>query len=647
MNSPARKDLVRRFFAVCAAAVLFATLGEVFSVVYNPDIYLLVSVRRAQWIVYQRMSNLGMNPIPETAAFFKTTFSVDKPLRDAALDISAMRDAEVYLDGRLIETYRGDFKQWKKTRLVPFANQLSPGKHEILIKVVNKYGVPALLASCDSLDIHTGGGWLASADSITWKDAHYAAGPLSPDITNMFTPVGEAFASNLKYLIPIFITAFLLAYNFDAVRKRLLPVSIDPSHVRWFLMAAWIVLAGNNIYKLPLYIGGDKNGHYEYIFYMYENWKIAYADQGWQMSQPPLYYFLSACLIPILNIISVRSDDVLHLLRIVAYVCVLVQIEVCYRAMKHAFASRPDVQIIGLVVGGFLPMNLYLGQYVGNEPLTGALSAFFVVLSFGFFDQNRSRWYFLATGVALAMALLTKVTPVALILPLALTLALAMADGRRVTGGFISLATAFVAAGWYYVLVWKRFGIVFIGGWNPELGITWWQNPAYRTPADFLRFGRSLIRPVYGSMEGLWDGLYSTFWLDGNLSGIGVFRVRPPWNYDLMFASVPFTVILTAGILAGIISIALTPMRNISNGRLLSVLYILSYVVAVAYRFLTVPAYSTSKATYMTGITPCFAVACAEGFRLIANRRIVRSLAVAALSCWMIFNYFSYFVRSG
>jgi hypothetical protein len=748
MEPPDRNNRGPKLLAILAAViVLLATVGVAVKAVYDPDIYLLVSTGgaagevagrangRAEWIVRRETPvNLGAFAAGYTQTIFKTAFTNDVPIKNATIGIRAMRDAEVYLDGRLIAPYRGEFKEWKETRIVPLAGELPPGKHELLVKVMNKDGTLALLAFSDALGIHTGRGgqWETSIDGQRWRQAENASDPISADITSKFKPVGEAFTSSLKYLLPAFTALFVLAYNFGAVIKRFPFIAvIGPSRLRWLLMAAWIVLAGNNIYKLPMNLGYDSKGHYEYIIYMYEQWRIPFADQGWQMFQPPLYYFLSACLIPALEYI-VKRDDVLTMLRIVPYACVLVQIEVCYRAMRHSFASRPEIQILGLVVGGLLPMNLYMGQFVGNEPLAGALSSVFVIMSFGFFDGvrphatdgvrrfdavaepqldavaepqldavagpqldavaappsallgasmgGRSKRYMAVAGAVLGLALLTKITPIVLIPPLALTLAYAAAVGRgfkkgRLSDavaapqldavaapqldtvaapppaltGFVSsatvvAATAFIVAGWYYALVWIKFGKPFIGGWDPSRGISWWQNPAYRTPADFSRFGRSLTHPIYGVLDGLWDSLYSTFWLDGSLSGITDFGSRPPWNYDLMFASLPFTVILTAGIIAGIISILSAPWRNINNGRLLSVMYILFHVAAVSYLFLILPVYSTAKATYMSGITPCFAIAFAAGLELIANRRILYSSAAAVVSCWAIVNYLSYFV---
>ena len=44
-------------------------------------------------------------------------------------------------------------------------------------------------------------------------------------------------------------------------------------------------------------------------------------------------------------------------------------------ASRTVFPGRNDLQIIGTAVGGFLPLNIYISQVVGNEPLSGCLTA--------------------------------------------------------------------------------------------------------------------------------------------------------------------------------------------------------------------------------------------------------------------------------
>ena len=44
------------------------------------------------------------------------------------------------------------------------------------------------------------------------------------------------------------------------------------------------------------------------------------------------------------------------------------------------------------------------------------------------------------------------------------------------------------------------------------------------------------LYPVYSSLMGFWDGLYSSFWLDGFLSGVSGPGRSPAWNDEFMLA---------------------------------------------------------------------------------------------------------------
>ena len=71
------------------------------------------------------------------------------------------------------------------------------------------------------------------------------------------------------------------------MRRRL-----RPWHVRWGLLAAWLVLSAYNIGQLPWRFGYDMNKHLEYVQYIAERHRLPLANQGWELFQPPLFYLL-------------------------------------------------------------------------------------------------------------------------------------------------------------------------------------------------------------------------------------------------------------------------------------------------------------------------------------------------------------------
>jgi 4-amino-4-deoxy-L-arabinose transferase-like glycosyltransferase len=329
----------------------------------------------------------------------------------------------------------------------------------------------------------------------------------------------------------------------------------------------------------------------------------------------------------------------------------VLQVEVAYRALKHIFPSRKDLQILGIIVGGLLPMNIYISQFVGNEPLAGLLAAVAVMMSLRLLDSEYSqipKWYFPALGLVLGLAILAKATPVLLCLPLALFLLHSMLQ-RRMRKPQIALnlllvfGIAFAVCGWYYLRNWVEFGKPFVGGWDLTRNIVWWQDPGYRTIYDFLTFGRSLKYPIYSGINGFWDSIYSTFWMDGFISSSITFEHRPPWNYSLMLSGALLGVLPSAGIFLGFLKTLLVE-KYVNNGKLFAVACIGIYFVALLSMYLTLPIYATAKATYTIGIIPCYAIVCVNGLDLIMRNTVIAALVNAIIACWGVVVYSSYFV---
>jgi hypothetical protein len=388
--------------------------------------------------------------------------------------------------------------------------------------------------------------------------------------------------------------------------------------------------------------------HIEYIDYIFTKHQLPFSNEGLQMFQSPLYYIISAFLYVPLSHLFDSSTSIL-LLRIIPLLCGILQVEIGYRTARYVFPQRQDLQVWGTIIAGLLPMNLYISQVVGNEPLAGLLSASAVVIGFHILTAESGiipEKYFIMLGTALGFALLTKVTAI-LLIPLSIILMIYAMHKRQNSRKYITTRIMLVSgiivaiAGWYFIRNWIELGRPFIGSWEYT---TWWQDPGFRTISDFFSFGRSLSAPIYSAVHGFWDSLYSTFWLDGSLSGIVVYGRQPPWNYDFMISGALLSLVPTAGFLIGILVTIVSLVNQPKRPQIFAVCCIGIYIAALLYMYITLPIYSTAKATYTLGLIPCFVVLSVTGLDFLSRNNLSRAIINAFLACWAVAAYCSYFV---
>jgi hypothetical protein len=669
-----RKRLLFYGTAVIFLIACLLGIAGVWKILDDPGVPLLIAEHGAGWIRAREPTEVKSRPPQSLTTFFRTGFEVEKTPRQAIFTLRAMKRTIVWLDDRIIFMSDLQLHEWKQAFQVDITEWLNPGKHEIRIAVMNQNGHPALIAYCEALGIATGEHWEAASDGKIWKPAlsvksgqypiecyrqlNPNPAPVDAQISlpKKFQRADQAFLSMLPVFLPIFITVFILSV-LSARKERpawLKPPLVTAAGVRWIVLIAWVCLAINNIGKMPLYAGMDSDQHLKYIEYVANTWRIPLATEGWQMFQPPLFYIISALFYKFLAGCS-SWETVLMALRVIPLVCGAIQIELCWRALRYAFPGREDLQIVGTLVGGLLPMNLYISQAIGNEPLAGCLSGIVVYIVIRHLKSPAlSHWRaFAIMGLFLGLAMLTKVTAALLVPPVLLAITYGgLSEHEHAKQGIVAaftrigvvLGVAFLVSGWYYTRNYLEMGRFFIGGWDASRNIIWWQDPGYRTLEQFYTFGESLFYPVYSAVTGIWDSLYSTFWMDGFLSGVCIYDFRPPWNYGFMFAGIWFALLPSAAIALGALASIVNPLREDKKVAFFCTLCVGIYLSAILYLFLTVPIYSTGKATYAMGLIPCFAVLCAEGFNILTGRPLLKATAYGIVACWAVAVYAAYFI---
>ena len=642
-----------RVVLVFAVIMVLAGIAGYLKISRDPNVYFLLPEGGAEWIKFERPYNFLAQINTSEEVTFRKRFTVTNVPDKPELAFRAMRTAAVFLDGRLLVPPAEDLQDWKKTRVAGL-DGLMPGEHELRITVFNRNGPAVLLAYSKALGLFTGEGWEASKDQALWTPAARVGEKRVTEMSKKFPSTFSAFFSLLPLYALLFSAVFGVSLYVLFTRPqagwtaRLAP---DPSVLRWLLLAAWALLAINNITKIPFDQGYDKKAHYAYIQYVEETWRVPLATEGWQTFQSPLYYLVSAVLFTFLRPFFALPTAAL-LLRAVSLVSGALQVELSYRAARYVFPARKDLQSWGTLIGGLLPMNLYMSQFVGNEPMSAALSAGLVLLCFRLLGPDPAPLpgrHYIYMGVVLGLALLTKVTAVLLIPPLFLLILYKMSGSsqplRDTTGKlFVVFGTALLISGWYYLRNWLELGRPFVGGWDVSRGIVWWQDPGYRTITDFISFGQSLVYPAYSATNGFWDSLYSTFWADGFTAG-SLYEERPPWNYDFMISGALLSLLPAAALMTGIVRTALRRHDDAPHkARVFSLGCIALYLAALLYMYFSLPIYSTAKASYTLGILPCYVVMCVYGLDLLAGNRLFKAGINGLLACWAIAAYCSYFV---
>jgi hypothetical protein len=636
--APAIRRRTRLLFVLAAAGV--AALLAARALLFDPSVVLLARRAGAAWIRFPAPFVLESWLHPEDAVF-RTRFALERAPAEARLHIRALEVFAVQLDGHPLGAPQTEPRRWKQEFELDLAPALAPGVHELRIQVRRVMGHAALRARAPALGLYSGSDWEASLDGgRSFRPAVEVDARVEVALARELPSAPAALLRLAPFLVVVFGAVFL----WTLLRTEPARATLGPraSHVRLFLLAAWTLLALNNLGRLPTALGFDYPQHLDYLVYVVERARLPLAHEGWQMFQAPLYYVLWAAL-ERTSAALVLDADPTTLGRLVSFACGLALVELGYRTQACVFPGREDLQAIGTWVSGLLPMSLYICQLTGNEPLSGVASAAVMLLCLrGLVAGSSSRPLRAAAaiGSALGLALLAKASAVILIPFVAMQPLVTGGSALRTRAAraALSLATALLVAGWYYARNVIEYGKPIVGGWDPVRRILWWQDPSYRIPENLTRFGEALVRPVYAGIHGIWDGLYASLWADGLLSGM---THLPPWNTTFMLAGVWLAVPVTLLVALGLA----WPLSGAARrAQLFAAAVFASYLAALLHLYLTVPHYSAVKATYTLGLAPCYGLFAAAGARPLVENRWLRATLFGLLACAGSAAYAAYFV---
>jgi len=614
----------------------------------DPAINFLSRDKLAEWIVFPAAVDTHAHWFASLDAIFRREFVLTDRPATARLGVRSMRRADVKINGVAVRFPSN--RNWKEIVSVDVTGQLQGGSNVIEARVFNRNGPPALwlTLNTDQLSLRSDRTWEVSFAGSSWRHAALAAGAKTPGPGNSIAG-GEGTFDTLQKVWPFWIVLIAIA----SVAVFIWNLSLKNCTTRWLektlllvLAGLWLLLFWNNSRLLPFHAGFDAKEHLKYINYIQEHRALPLANEGWEMYQPPLYYLIAAASLSACKL-SINDPTSILLLRLIGGFLGIAQFVFVFLSLRLLFPAR--TAFVGLLLAAFLPMHVYLAQYVTNEMLAATLATatLYVCLRLLKSDTPRAS-QFAWLGFTLGAAMLAKATTV-LLLPIAIgaiggKLAYErarLAISLRNLG--LLLAICLTVCGWHYARIWLRFGTPLLGNWDVVSGFTWWQDPGYHTASDYLRFGRSLAHPLFSGFAGFADGIYSTLWGDALCSGASSLSFA--WNRQPMVAGYLWAVIPTALILVGVVAAIIRFIRKPSGELFVLLGFWAVLVLGLIFMTLKVPSYAQAKAFYgLSALTPlCFFGALGWETLTHGSRRH-RFVLAALLLIWAMNSFATYWI---
>jgi tetratricopeptide (TPR) repeat protein len=654
----------RRAVAVIAAGVLICA-GYFWWLAWQDDSTpFLPAASPAQWIVYPKPPDTRPHGAMQSWAIFRRSFTVANVPSTVKLSVLAFRQGLVVINGHTLDDLQLSDRDWKHAHPLDVAEFLQPGQNEISVTISNRLGPPALSLSLqgDSWKLLTDEQWKVSLLGAVWEPAMLAS---KPPVIQPGNPLYglETMAQSLSATWVTLLIILLACGAATAVVGTLRRASSAgrsrfhiwlespgaPKTVLRLIILAWLVLFANNLPQLAGLFGFDRDGHQQYINYILQKKALPLADEGWQMYQPPLYYFLSALIIGPFGW-SASAESALLVLRAFSVLVGIAHLVLIFLCLRLLSPDRPSRQVVGLLVAGFLPANLCLSHHLTNENLAAALvtaSLYFCLRQLR--APGAPRRFAEAAGACLGLALLTKFSAVLAVPFLLVALAWPRAGvstvGNAVSSITLALTSLLAVCGWHFARVWHRFGTPLIGNWDPGLPFAWWQDPGYHTGGWYCRFGEALVAPLFSSLRSLADGVYSTLWGDGLCSGSAAVNFRPQWNYNLMNDGYLLALLGTALLVTGGIVLLLRFVRRPSAEGFLALGLSFAFGAGVALMSLRVASYAQVKAFYaLPALLPLCLLAMVGWDFLAGLSRLVQPLLWIGLLAWATVSYAAFWI---
>lgn len=634
---------------VLALACLLAILAYLGNQAFlSPDVQFLAPAMRGVWIVHP---NLPLPGYPE--AVFVRRFTLPAVTDSYPVRITAMRESDVTVNGERLPPVVGP--NWKRAAAYDLGPALHPGPNEVRIHVTNRASPPALLVEGPQ-EICSDERWTAvlspdddreASAAVAFRDEKFLE--FQPNVwraSPRFWVWASAFAA---YCLLVLYAALPCRAPAQATATPTTEPSgaADPQDRLWlrygwvgclllFAIVAMIQFRNARVY--PPTRGFDPVQHADYVRLVGEHWQVPDVHQGWEMSQPPLYYALSACLYRLCGGPS-REDVALKAVQMLSPVAMLATVALTWWLLGLVLPTQGRARVLGFVVVAVLPVGFYMSPQVTNEVFSALAIGIAMLLASRQIVRREARWRdALLLGAACGLALLSKYTGLFVFLSILSLVGLRMLTGaarptdsgmaglsigrrrlRQLAWAAIFVGVTFTLCGWLYVRNVTKFGNPFVGAWDRGSGFNIVQGPGYRTLGFYTRFGSVFWQTLGRSRDAsFWDGMYGAMWADTH----GMFlNANDPRAAALSSLCLWLALLPTVAILIGFLrAVRHLLTRHWDHPYFVLVVVTVLTVTAVLSFALQHPFYSNLKAHFALSLTPCAGVFAALGLETMCQR---------------------------
>ncbi len=197
----------------------------------------------------------------------------------------------------------------------------------------------------------------------------------------------------------------------------------------------------------------DFGGHVQYVRHVLEHWAVPLSSSGWEMHQPPLYYFLSALWARMLE--AAGGIPLLQSLQSFSLLCSILTLGIALWIAQELFPGAGRRSQVILFFGIFVsfPRLLFLSSPPTNDVLTQLVLFLFVALLLRWWKSGRNADWYLCCA-AIGVGFLTKMSAWFCV-PVLLTCLLLrprMNRRRMLTLGAWAMVIIGVIAGWFVMM---------------------------------------------------------------------------------------------------------------------------------------------------------------------------------------------------